>query len=275
VFAVVGLLYDSPSPAMLAACYSFLQTWVPHHQTAGLPPAWTLGSEVLFYLSLPRIAARLERRNGPVPQLVLRDLAIGIAALWLVRVLVVDVGAHILPVVGEIDSTFFGTADMFLVGMALSVVSADPGLRARAARLVPRWRIAWPVALGVYLLVTLPGSEYDVTQWSLVDRVWEMTLALLLIAPLVLRANDAPTGLVARGLAFVGLVSYGIYIWHYPVVVYLKTLGLPEGMRVAASFAAAFGMGTASYFGIERRFMVSRRTQQPTLAKTIASPAVP
>lgn len=275
VFALAGLLQGSPGWGMLLADYAFLQTWVPDRQDVGIPPAWTLGSEVLFYLLLPVVAALLARRRGRVSSLILRDIALATAAFWALRVLVFDIvgryhavigSVDIRPVISQVDITFIATVDMFLVGMALAVIAADPDLSARARRIVPTRRVGWPAALVLYLGVALAGSWYDLTQWSIVNRVWMMTIAVLLIAPLVLRPADAPIGRVAQVFAFLGLVSYGIYIWHYPVVRYLADDGdMPEGVRIVVSVAAALALGIASFYLIERRFMASRGSQQPPL----------
>ena len=262
-YLVIGLV--SVTPAMGPLCYAFLQAWVVHHQAEGIPPAWTLCSEMAFYLLLPFIAAKLDQRRGQHAALIVRDLAVAIAALWVLRIIVVDIGTRIRPVIGEIDVTLVGTLDMFLIGMTLAVIVADPDLQRRALRVVPRWRVAWPAALVLYLAVAAPGSMYNIAQWSVIGRVWAMAIALLLIAPLVLRPHDAPSGSVAKAFAFLGLVSYGIYIWHYPLVTSLYHDGLASWARVVISVAAAIAIGIASYFIVERRFLKTRKSQQPPM----------
>ncbi len=61
-------------------------------------------------------------------------------------------------------------------------------------------------------------------------------------------------GLTFRPLHFIGTISYGIYLWHWPVIVYLtgtrtglSTLPL-DLLRVAVTLAVA----TASYYLVER-----------------------
>lgn len=264
VYGLLGLLYNAPSAPHLAACFAFLQVWFPHHTGDGIPPAWTLCSEAAFYLMLPLLAAWLGSRGGREPRRILRDLGIAIVTLALLHVLVGDVGARMRPVVGELDQTIIGTLDMFLVGMALAVVAADDQLRVRVNWLVPRRRVAWPLALALYLAVAGFGAVYDVAQWTLVDRAWMMTISLLLIGPLVLREGDAPSGQVARVFSFLGLVSYGIYIWQYPFVRVLQDrTHLPVAARSVIDVVGVIAIGVASYYVIERPFISSRRSQQP------------
>jgi len=49
-------------------------------------------------------------------------------------------------------------------------------------------------------------------------------------------------------------LSYGIYLWHYPVVRLLASLGVQEG-RLAATVVLTLLMALLSYYAIERPFL--------------------
>jgi peptidoglycan/LPS O-acetylase OafA/YrhL len=63
-------------------------------------------------------------------------------------------------------------------------------------------------------------------------------------------------------------LSYGIYLWHYPVVRLLASLGVQEG-RLAATVVLTLLMALLSYYVIERPFLRrahTGRTRAPALA---------
>jgi peptidoglycan/LPS O-acetylase OafA/YrhL len=64
--------------------------------------------------------------------------------------------------------------------------------------------------------------------------------------------------LSSRPLVFLGQISYGLYLYHYPIVFYLRQehkwyVTLPVG------FAVALALSTASYYLVERRFLRGTR----------------
>ncbi|MDA8016396.1 MAG: acyltransferase [Thermoanaerobaculia bacterium] len=73
---------------------------------------------------------------------------------------------------------------------------------------------------------------------------------------LLLRYGSAP-GLLFRILswapvAWVGRISYSLYLWHWPVLVFLRYLD-PEP-NTAAIVGLSFGLATVSYYAVERPF---------------------
>ncbi len=58
-------------------------------------------------------------------------------------------------------------------------------------------------------------------------------------------------------MVFVGKISYSLYLWHWPVYVYLANLHgseeLPPG-QVAAGLVASFALAVASYYAVETPF---------------------
>jgi peptidoglycan/LPS O-acetylase OafA/YrhL len=72
-----------------------------------------------------------------------------------------------------------------------------------------------------------------------------------------------PRLLAARPLAFVGTVSFSLYLVHWPIVLMLKDYSLI--IRLLVSFAA----GVALHFAVERparRALAARPTRQVVLS---------
>jgi hypothetical protein len=82
--------------------------------------------------------------------------------------------------------------------------------------------------------------------------------------------------LSVRPLRFLGRISYGIYLWHWPVVVELTTvrtgLGvLPlDALRVGATLALA----TTSYYAVERPIRQGALSKLPSVLRLAVAPVM-
>jgi peptidoglycan/LPS O-acetylase OafA/YrhL len=86
-------------------------------------------------------------------------------------------------------------------------------------------------------------------------------LAALVIAD----ARLTEPGRFSRALAwpplhFIGTISYGIYLWHWPVIVYLSgtRTGLPGLPLDLVRIAVTLALATASYYMVERPIRLAR-----------------
>ena len=67
--------------------------------------------------------------------------------------------------------------------------------------------------------------------------------------------------LAARPLVFIGLISYSLYLWHWPVFVFATYIDLrePSGAASAALIALSFVLAALSWRFIEQPFRKARR----------------
>ena len=266
--------------------YGFLQAYDPERFTGGIGQAWTLTVELAFYAALPLIALGARRLPGGSAARIVRGELGLLAALALVAV------AWRLAVVASVDpagDAYFpllvalpAQLDVFAGGMALAVVSAA-GLdrRARPPRVAA---VAWALAAAAYAAVVLwrpddPGARV------FVEHQLQGLLALALLAPAVLgtAGGGAVRRLLAwRPLAWVGLISYGLYLWHLDVLRELGERDVPAAWIVVLGSSLALALGAASWYLVERHALrMGRRAAgrpptgptagrpQPTTAETV------
>jgi peptidoglycan/LPS O-acetylase OafA/YrhL len=205
--------------------FGLLQQYTAAHAYGGIQQAWTLCVEVAFYLFLPVWAVGMRavaRRVGDVVRVELLALAllfaVGIGYRMLVLSLNTEGGTELswLP-------AFF---DQFALGMLLAVVSAgtEAGrMRSRLAEAAGRrpwacWVLAAVGFVAVSTVFDLPldYSRLDRGQWLAWTLLYGAT-AFFLLLPGVFGPQER--GLVRRFLrhpwvAGLGVVSYGIYLWH-------------------------------------------------------------
>jgi peptidoglycan/LPS O-acetylase OafA/YrhL len=212
--------------------YFFLQLYSHDTYAGGISVAWTLCVEASFYLALPFWALAV-RRLG-VELLPLALVALGGAAI--------QVAAAHNDVSDLVASTALGQCTWIALGMALAVASVavergprEPGV----VRFVTRRPGAcwWAAAAAFAGLVIVLRSDWvfaEATTFTAQAPVlktvlaiaFSATLAVLLMAPAVFgeRAGGVPRRVLAVApLAWLGVLSYSIYLWHLPVA---ELLGL-------------------------------------------------
>jgi peptidoglycan/LPS O-acetylase OafA/YrhL len=229
----------------------------------GLAQTWSLVVEFTFYAALPLYAlgaatlARGRTTGGwlGAELLLLAALSLGSALLHFV---VLD-SAGPATVVG---GTLLGYWLWFALGMALALVSVATGDRTPpfVAAIARRPGTLWIGALAVYAVtaLVLPATPYLIGAGDqLLAHLCFGLVALLLMLPAVFAdsAGGAPRSFLRNpAVAWLGLVSYGIFLWHY--VVALK-LGVPgEGWSflplLLATVTITVPIAAASYYLLER-----------------------
>jgi peptidoglycan/LPS O-acetylase OafA/YrhL len=258
------------TPGEVLAHLSLTHTYVAGTGDVGLGQSWSLVVEVSFYLFVPLWALTVRaaaRRLLPTARW-RAELAgaaalipLGLAASWLSFYHRVPAAMTVLPPA----LTALGC------GMVLAVVQAArrdrPGVD-RALRRLPRAGWWWLAALAAFAVETT--RPFDLI-WATPDQrmwqaAWQPLVSVLLVAPIVLLAGR--TGLVGRfatwaPIAWVGLVSYGVYLWQTAAI--QPVPDAPAASRSATDLAMAAGvavaavvLGSLSYVLVERPLL--RRT---------------
>ena len=61
-------------------------------------------------------------------------------------------------------------------------------------------------------------------------------------------------------LVYIGKISYGFYLWHYPIVLGLSKYG---NMGKLAALVLSFGLASASYHWLELPFLTQKKHFSP------------
>jgi peptidoglycan/LPS O-acetylase OafA/YrhL len=236
----------------------------------GLPQSWTLGIDLTFYVALPFyavLAALLTRGRGLV-----QWMWIELALAGGLTVLTLWAAGHPLDLRGQswFHYSFVGHFYWFALGLALAVVSVAYSNRERQPspiRFVEAHPLlCWIAGFGVYLLTVLAFSDvpfvfdFNNSEYLLMNLVQGVG-GVLFFLPAVF--GNPNRGLPARVLGhptlmWVGLISYGLLLWHGTVAVMLGSLfGSGEGYWTVliAEIVIAVPMATLSYYFVEKPLM--------------------
>ena len=227
--------------------YSLGQIYSNRHALGGLPQAWSLCTEISFYAIIP-VYARLMRRlaNGR-PGGELAGIGVLCAVSFVYR-----------GVLYAAQPSWTGTAlfwlpahlDYFGLGMAAAWLSAvrSPTVDA-SVKLIQRFTLALVVVafaafVAVAKLIDLPKGIASVPGAQAFERQGLyaiVALCLLLVAVFAAPKNPVSWALGNPVMAWLGTLSYGIYLWHKSIVEYAsKHFG---GHYFDAHFATVVAIG--------------------------------
>jgi peptidoglycan/LPS O-acetylase OafA/YrhL len=252
--------------------YGLLQTYSADWYLNGLPTAWSLGVEITFYLLLPLIALGLahyglgsNRRNAlrwEVGALV----GIAVASLLWRTVLGTDEADN------RIDQNLLGCLGFFCIGMLFAAAEVShphalQRLRGLLSPLIP----CWTAALVLFALLPLEAARRAGLPAHVVlglDTIFYALAGALLLGPAIFGSSRGwvATVLENKVAVFLGTISYGLYLWHWPFVAWASTkswlLSLPFSffwlclITIAGTTVAAIG----SWYLVEKPLMRRARS---------------
>ncbi|MGD8188750.1 acyltransferase family protein [Brevibacillus ginsengisoli] len=219
---------------MMAAVLYVSNWWFIFHQVSYFesfgPPSplghlWSLAVEEQFYLLWPLLIAvglRFITRRGP-----LVIMTLGLAALSAVAM------AWLYVPGTDPSRIYYGTdtrAFALLIGAALAIIWPSRKLTNNIApKALFILDLAGSLGLVFVLLAILQSNQYE-------DFLYEGGMVLVSIATALVVATLAHPAsrlgklMSVKPLRWLGVRSYGIYLWHYPVIVMTSPVSNADGI---------------------------------------------
>ena len=201
---------------------------------------WSLSVEEHFYLIWPPLLVLLLR--SAKPGAVWRPLALLYVLSWLWRILWVVQGQQFYEIFFRFDTRASGLLAGALLA-ALMVEKPDFIHWLRARMPYAMW-----LPLSMPLLMELGWDNQAAMVWGI--TVVELAAIVVLVA-VQQRAGLVYEMLSAPLLVRLGTLSYGIYLWHYPVVRYLRA-DYTWPVVVVLGLIISTALAALSFYTLER-----------------------
>lgn len=246
VVAIVDPLFSPPGQFYhsMAIAAVFLTQWQIMMDDLPGPfiHLWSLGWEENFYLLWPLLFAAFGRR-ARVGLAIL--LSTGIVTLNVLRLTLFHAG-YGGPWVLEVAAYY--RVDAIMLGCLLGLLlTQDAELSSPVARRVEEG-IALAALAGLLLMFVFAGEAFY--------RGGGFTLVSLSTAVMVNHLRRRTGSLLAllletRFIRWIGLISYGLYLWHYPVYHWMWMHEYSAATKLLIGAPIAIGIAALSYYTVE------------------------
>jgi len=220
---------------------------------------WSIAVEVQFYVLCPFLVAWLARRKPKVAAL---SLVAGIAASAVLM--------GILYRWPDPSRAYYGTdtrLHALLIGCLVAVLLPQrpfSGWISPASGQSQRKNAVGLAALLTCVVLFLIGGETSRGMYPFGFLAVEVATAVMI--GLALMPGALASLLVRRDMRWLGTRSYGIYLWHWPIVVLVRPGTAADWPAVPAAIAIVGGglaLGALSYRYVERPFLVRKPMAVP------------
>ena len=250
---------DAVSTLLYVANWHFILSDQGYFAQAAAPSpflhTWSLAVEEQYYLIWPLIVLFVARHWGASK--VAMTAGIGALASATTMVVLYSLGA-------SVDRLYYGTdtrAQSLLLGSFLGAVGAHRG---RDFSIVPtRWTVT-DRQRRLWAVPGLAGAAFLVWAWHALEGtnpfLYRGGFLLVAVAAgaVIVTVVTVPASALARvlstgALVFVGRISYGLYLYHWPLFLLIDHAhtGLLGAPLLAVRLVATFGLATASYYLLE------------------------
>jgi len=244
VDALVSLLYFSN----WARAFNF-------HPLDFLGHTWSLSIEEQFYILWPAVLLGLLRTIKNRWYILFFSVIVA-SASWVLRVYFTMTDVSVERLYNGLDTR----ADALMIGCALGVLISSRLLNQQTEIRLAKWLSYFSPFFMLCFLSALHFSEWQNRSMYYIGFVVIEFLAAVFILDVVIKKTSLIGKILAtKGLIWVGSISYGLYLWHYPIYRTMLALGFNHLIVIWIGTLVTFIIAACSYYLLEKPILKFRR----------------
>jgi peptidoglycan/LPS O-acetylase OafA/YrhL len=211
-----------------------------------LEHTWSLSLEEHFYLVWPIIIMKMKTVRS--------------AMIFCGSAIFVSFVVRFLHATNAWRSPYETLSFFSLEGFAIGAILAYQIRNPRVARLLDRsWVLLACAIYGALDIIFVINRENVITPFRHI--IGNFVIAVLLLHVVVHPEMAVGKLLRNKALVYIGVISYAMYLWHFPVFEMFKEFRQPnmsQPLRHVMKFGVSFALAVATYHAIEKPLMAVR-----------------
>jgi peptidoglycan/LPS O-acetylase OafA/YrhL len=238
-----------------------------------LAHTWSLSIEEQFYILWPMLLIALLRFTRSRKHVVFVITLLGFSS-WLMRIYLAVSGSSVSRLYNGLDTR----ADDLLVGCLLGVILSSNLINAYYWHLLEKvLKFLAPlcaISLVSFCIFTPSYQNMHMYYWGFF--VVAMITAIIILDIFVSSKSVIKQILSIKPLVWIGSISYGLYLWHYPIDTAMRLWGFRGIEILIVGSCFTFLVASTSYYFLERPFLKLKNKLAPHASNnSLPLPAVP
>jgi peptidoglycan/LPS O-acetylase OafA/YrhL len=231
-------------------CFAAFSNWARAfsiHPPYLLNHTWSLSIEQQFYIVWPIIFWILLHFFKNRYHLAIVTASIAFIS-WLLRICLLMNGATALRLYNGLDTR----ADALVIGCILGIVLSSQMITEDLKVIMQRYlMVIAPLAVACLLAYCTIGNWLDRRMYYFGFVIIELLTTTLILDILINPKSIIRRLFAMKWLTWIGTISYGLYLWHYPIYGTMAALGYNDYIITIGSFIT-FLVAALSYYVLER-----------------------
>jgi peptidoglycan/LPS O-acetylase OafA/YrhL len=225
------------------------------HPPDFLGHTWSLSIEEQFYIIWPMLLIILLRFVKSRRHIILIVASLAIAALVL-RIYMTYTGYPFARIINGTDTK----ADALLTGCLLGLVLSFNLLSVKVQQLFAKYlRYITPACAIVLIYLGTAMRINNPLTYYLGFLGVELCTAVIILDIFISERGIIKYLLSGKIIVWIGSISYGLYLWHFPVFKTMQALHAPTLSVMTIGMASSFLLAAISYYCLEKPFLSMKK----------------